>query len=130
MGMFDELTCEYPLPRIDMQGRAFQTKDFECALWQYKITADGRLVCYPRRLETNPDWIDDPTNNGFSRYFGSMRSVPEPDYEIDFHGDVYFYTHERENPANQMDYGTLITFRARFTEGRVVGIVEVPDGAD
>jgi hypothetical protein len=127
MGMYDELTCEYPLPRPEMQGRTFQTKTFECMLWQYTITTDGRLVCHSHRLEANPDWVDDPTNKGFSRYIGSMRSVPEPDREIDYHGDVYFYTFEQDPLSNPMDHGPLITFRARFTEGRLTSIVEVPD---
>jgi hypothetical protein len=45
MGMFDNLTCEYPLPaEPNPDDNSFQTKDFECQLEHYTITADGRLL--------------------------------------------------------------------------------------
>ncbi len=47
MGMFDNITCHYPLPdgfndqeRID----DFQTKDLDCDLSRYVITKDGQLI--------------------------------------------------------------------------------------
>jgi len=44
MGMFDDVTCEYPLPAEPKpKGNDFQTKDFDCLMDQYVITADGRL---------------------------------------------------------------------------------------
>ena len=45
MGMFDNLTCEFPLPAEPKPDENyFQTKDFECQLHHYTITADGRLL--------------------------------------------------------------------------------------
>lgn len=52
MGMFDNITCEYPLPLPDNQGELqgkdwrknqFQTKDFECLMDEYCIREDGTL---------------------------------------------------------------------------------------
>lgn len=44
MGMFDWVWCKMPLP----EGRGgpeveFQTKDYECSLWDLEIRADGTM---------------------------------------------------------------------------------------
>lgn len=45
MGMFDDITCEQPLPAEPKPpGTSFQTKDFDCDMDQYTITADGLLL--------------------------------------------------------------------------------------
>lgn len=47
MGMFDDIICEAPLPEIPgvpHPGDSFQSKDFDCELNRYTITADGKLV--------------------------------------------------------------------------------------
>jgi hypothetical protein len=115
MGMFDEIVCEYPLPRPEFQHAVFQTKDLDNTLARNTITKDGRL-----RIET---WQyvhrDDPT-----AFFGFVLDRQNWYEFIDqeYHGDLFFYTN---NPATN----TLITFRARFTEGQLTSIVEVSDGA-
>lgn len=52
MGMFDNLKCEYPLQLPEDQGElagwnwrenGFQTKDFDCAMDNYCVRADGSL---------------------------------------------------------------------------------------
>ena len=53
MGMFDNITCELPLPlnkkeqktfsNIDWKDRVFQTKDIECILTTYAIRKNGKL---------------------------------------------------------------------------------------
>ena len=43
MGMFDYITCLYPLPEGLPPGERFQTKDLTNALVEYTITADGHL---------------------------------------------------------------------------------------
>src|SRR5262249_43383330 len=48
MGLFDTVTCEYPLPDPSHQHSEFQTKDLECLLDHYTITRDGRLVRHRR----------------------------------------------------------------------------------
>jgi len=44
MGLFDTVKCKYPLPNPKHQDLEFQTKDLECLLGEYTITADGRLL--------------------------------------------------------------------------------------
>jgi len=47
MGMFDDLTCHYPLPGQHAAEAAtfrFQTKDLDCVLAHYVIAQDGRLL--------------------------------------------------------------------------------------
>jgi len=47
MGMFDYIRCEYPLPGNPpacFQGAAYQTKDLDCDLKTYVITAEGKLT--------------------------------------------------------------------------------------
>lgn len=47
MGMFDEITCAYPLPGDIpdwIHGTVFQTKSFGCTLEQYHIDEDGYLL--------------------------------------------------------------------------------------
>jgi len=43
--MFDDITCEHPLPADPKPpGTSFQTKDFDCFMDRYTITADGYLL--------------------------------------------------------------------------------------
>lgn len=48
MGMFDYITCSAPLPGTTptfvKPGHKFQTKDLDCLMETYEITADGRLL--------------------------------------------------------------------------------------
>lgn len=45
MGMYDYVICEYPLPGNPPEwAKEFQTKDLDCQMDTYTITADGRLV--------------------------------------------------------------------------------------
>ncbi len=47
MGMYDDLTCHYPLPgqcSAEAAGFNFQTKDLDCLLAHYIISKDGRLL--------------------------------------------------------------------------------------
>lgn len=45
MGMFDDITCEHPLPaQPKPKTNRFSTKDFDGLLDHYTITQDGRLL--------------------------------------------------------------------------------------
>ncbi|HXO18625.1 MAG TPA: hypothetical protein VOA87_01745 [Thermoanaerobaculia bacterium] len=91
MGLFDTIHCEYPLPDARHQGLEFQTKDLDCALDEYTITADGRLLRHVRRGGQESD-----------------RRVEWP-----LHGDVSIYTHVAgEDPS-------WIEYVVRFTHDRV-----------
>lgn len=115
--MYDVLTCKYPLPEeyADMQDREFQTKSLESLLDQYTITADGEL--WIRKAER--EWVTDPK----AVLGGYAKAIREWDERVeDFHGDIYFYTFREEHELKD-----LVTFRARFTHGKVESIIVVPD---
>lgn len=110
MGMYDDIRCRYPLPVGDLPvwvtpEHNFQTKDLECALWQFEITEDGRLV------QTYPE--------------GPVAAW------ADFHGDLEFYTSNIVISTKEGklyvedgtgDTATWLAFVARFTDGKVVHI--------
>lgn len=43
MGMFDDIAVDYPLP-TECPCKDFQSKDLDCNLDRYRITAQGRLI--------------------------------------------------------------------------------------
>jgi len=89
--MFDTIHCEYPLPVAEHQGLEFQTKNLECLLDTYTITADGRLVRHAQRGE----------------FWGARL---DHDVEWPLHGDIRFYTSKDKE---------WIEYIARFTHGQV-----------
>lgn len=117
MGMYDVLTCQYPLPEgyAEMQNREFQTKSFDSLLEHYRITPEGEL-CVTR---AEHEWVED--SNSFLG--GYARTIRQWEEQVgDYHGDVYFYDfREPEIPRD------LVTFRARFTHGILESIMVVPD---
>lgn len=117
MGMYDELTCKYPLPEeyADMQDREFQTKSLERLLDQYTITREGELwVTLAER-----EWVED-SNSALGGYFKTLREWDER--VEDFHGDLYFYDFRVQDVPQD-----LVTFRARFTHGKLGDIIVVPN---
>lgn len=70
MGMFDYITCEYPLGDTRAECCIFQTKDTpDCYLSEYTITNEGRLILASSRLR------------GF-----------KGEEDQNFHGSITFYT--------------------------------------
>lgn len=122
MGMYDHIRCEYPLPE-GWQDRTFQSKSLDCAMDDYTITADGRLIHHTVRWEVVPKeerpHPEAPDDDMLS-FFGSMRTVPTGDVEIPYHGDIHFYDWDH---ARGLGKG-LRTFTARFTEGRVTRLTD------
>ena len=100
MGLFDDITCEYPLPNLSHQDRAFQTKDLGCWLHRYVITRDGRLI---RKARTGV-WGE-----------GSPRDMEWP-----IHGDIQMYDFDR-------DRDQMVEYVVRFTHGRVEWILSAAD---
>ena len=92
MGLFDEIVCEYPLPGWPThESPRFQTKDLDCSMDTYRISADGRLL--RSRSEGAPEWHD-----------------------VEYHGVIGFYTSlERAGGREWFEY------TAKFTDGRLVG---------
>lgn len=117
MGMYDMLTCSYPLPEgyAEMQNREFQTKSLESILEHYTITADGELWV----REAEREWVADPT----SVLGGYAKTIREWEERVeDYHGDIYFYTFREQDAPKD-----LVTFRARFTNGKLESIIVAPD---
>ena len=115
MGMFDTVTCRYPLPHH--QDAEFQTKSlarlvhgegvFGGLMDEYEITAEGTLRCHVHEREM----VDD-ASHPLGMYFRSGRDWWED--VPDVHGDVWIYT------SDETDGDHVWTeFRVRFTNGRV-----------
>jgi hypothetical protein len=75
VGMFDDLTCEMPLPD-GKPAIPFQTKDLDCELNQYTITPDGRLARNDGRGEPN-EWNDFTGTLRFYGYEGDPNEIED-----------------------------------------------------
>lgn len=98
--MFDWVKCEVPLPDGWVHPE-FQTKDFpDPYLDTYTIRADGRLI---------------------------RRAVGSEEADLNFHGHFRFYSYEGDvNAANPIT-DRWHEYRAKFTDGQLVGIEVVPE---
>lgn len=95
MGLFDTVRCEYPLRNPVHQKLEYQTKDLECALGEYTITREGKLVAQPG-------------GGLFGRK--ARRAV-----ECPYHGDIRIYTSVNRPRLR----GEWVEYLVRFTDGRV-----------
>ena len=100
MGMFDDVTCEMPLPD-GFDGGGFQTKDFECVLDKYRITEDARLM-----------------RGGFSWDTDGVKTKRE-EVDVAYHGILNFYSCTGDH-----NDGTFVWhgYSAKFTDGKCVEI--------
>jgi hypothetical protein len=103
VGLFDTVHCEYPLPDPRLAGQEFQTKDLECCLETYTITADGRLMRHARRTPTG-------------------RASLDRDVEWPIHGDILIYASDPDREQG------LVDLVVRFTHGRVESIRRLEEG--
>lgn len=125
MGLFDEITCDYPLPDLGedeayIQSLTFQTKSFDPSMDHYTITKEGRLILHQTKLEMVPeeerpyygteDWDKSP----MLQMAGMLKSIDIGDVDMKYHGDMNFYVFGGNN--------VWIEFWARFTEGTVTRI--------
>lgn len=111
MGMFDQITCEYPLPktgyRIPFGHSGFQTKDLENLMDRYTINVDGRLIRHSvkyRRVESD---------SGVSK--GCLKPIEDTPVDAEYHGDINFYDTFTLADGRRV----WVEFKARFTEGSV-----------
>ena len=107
MSLFDTLQCDYPLPDPEFQHEEFQTKDLECTLERYRITADGRLWRLSRRM-------------GLFEKDTGLPEAAEKAKDMNYHGELCFYT------SRDKDW---LEYRARFTCGTVEWIWRAEDEA-
>ena len=117
MGMFDYLRVDRQLPDgTDGSTAQFQTKDFECSMVEYQISAEGRLLQPIWHSEEVPkEQRPFPNDEGFLGLAGSMRTVVDRMHDMNHHGIVNFY---RWDAAAKK----LHEYNAKFTEGQLVGI--------
>ncbi len=131
MGMFDEITIDMPhAAQIDeaVRGSTFQTKSLENAMFNYRITADGRLTERPFEMQRLPDeeceYYGTPEweQGGIYRVMGTMRRIDLPLVDIQYHGDIVYYTHTGHN--GESDY-QWYEYQARFTDGNLMWIKRI-----
>lgn len=116
MGMFDYVRSEIPLP--DGFVGELQTKDFGCSMTTVLIREDGRLLIEDREWEVvPPTQRPHPDPSDPMHWIGSMRSVNRRWRDLDYHGIVNFYGCE----------GQWHEYNAKFTDGKLVEIVAVPE---
>jgi hypothetical protein len=122
MGMYDEIYVhsDIVLPNFPINGnRVFQTKDFDCALDRYDITAKGKLTKEDCSYEEVPEnlrpYFNDPdfTKNGILRYAGSLKKNIKGIIDTNFNGTINFYTSIN---------GNWIEYIATFVEGILITI--------
>lgn len=124
MGMFDDITCKYPLPIDGANDRVYQTKDTPNQfLDRYEIRKDGTLWVeeydtedrsraalwrkeHPNEKE--PEW------NVLDKAIGCMAKINHRWVPVDFTGEIEFY--------DFWDTGSMkgwISWSSYFVEGKL-----------
>ena len=137
MGMFDSIHWEKKLPipspvnklKINWKEQEFQTKDFECLLYKYKVNRNGQLFL----LKQETEWVEDE-----SRFGGYLNVISEKWEKSTYTGTIVFYNTVCSNPeqkskpfldkftqdeidsADGFDYS--LDFSATFINGKVDNI--------
>lgn len=96
MGMFDDLTVEYPLPDPQAQHINFQTKSLYNTMSHYILTKEGRLVEEIWDTEMTPQAekpYPDAPEGSMQFLFGCIRRVEGSQRFIDlnYEGSLLFY---------------------------------------
>lgn len=122
MGMFDNVTCKYPLPDCpkEVQEEVWQTKDMVNLLDDFTITKEGKLIHHQcewdiveeqdRPYYGKPEWDENP----LFKVFGSMERTPTEDVVVEYHGMMRIIA---QTPDNS---GTFYEYELKFTDGMVV----------
>jgi len=89
MGLFDEITCRYPLPLEGANALVYQTKDTpEQWIDRYEIREDGTLWHEAYDVEDRSD----PGKEGLSRLIGSRARMNQRWEPVRLTGEIRFYT--------------------------------------
>lgn len=116
MGMFDWLTCEYPLDNPEHNKLRYQTKDTPSQyLMEYIIREDGTLWLH----NADFDWTKDETDGLFGGYLEANNWRWE--FQEDFTGEIVFY--EYYGPK----YEDAIEYSAYFKQGKLQQINKLRD---
>jgi hypothetical protein len=98
MGMFDYVTCEFPMPDgREVKKASFQTKALWCAMYSITITGSGRLAYNEREYTQTAD--------------GRTKVIDVGQSDVDYHGDLEIY-------GEAVD-GESVSYAVRFTHGNV-----------
>ena len=118
MGMFDELTCEYPLPEKfkKYQDSVFQTKSLINCLDKYVITKDGELVHHSFNWEVVPEeerpYYGKPEWDKF-KWAGSFKTTGKKPQKLNHTGEVRFYEWDVKEDI-------WVEFIALFANGKLI----------
>lgn len=114
MGLFDEVIIQYPLPAelAEYQNDVYQTKDFDCALLEYVITAEGELI---RKNYEYRDLTQEEKDSYNNKFFTPImtRTGKVTEVTLKPHGDYRIYNKKE--------------LFVRFTHGRLEEIREWRD---
>lgn len=125
MGLYSNVKCEYKLPGAprEVQNDIFQTKDFECEMYDYTITEDGELFlsvyeCYEvpeeeRPYYGTPEWEEKP----FKKLFGSTGREFVENRKINHHGIIFIYTIAKDKKWWE--------YEIKFTDGKVINVKKI-----
>jgi hypothetical protein len=135
MGLYDTVKCDVPLPD-GWTGTDMQSKDLDCGMDTYRISADGRLMqryvaelvpvpeseweyvgdsdplhaIWHEQSKTKPVWEERDTNyHGYLTFYGTEVVGYEP-------GDLKIF-----GPKGRPVY-RWHEYKAKFTDGNLVGI--------
>lgn len=113
MGMFDDLTCKYPLPMVNASEWSFQTKALDCLMDRYEIREDGTLwhEAYESRVEESED-----APLGIWLHRDNRRWEP-----VNYTGEVRFYNYFKD--------ADWVEFSAYFVNGALkqMETIKLPD---
>jgi hypothetical protein len=87
MGMYDELTCRYPLSVAGANDLHYQTKDLDCQLDQLEIREDGTIWREGYDIEDRSD----PNAEGWMALRGALTRVNKRWEQLLLTGEVRFY---------------------------------------
>ena len=118
MGMYDEITCEYPLleKHKKYQDEVFQTKSLINCLDNYVITKDGELFHHTFNwdlvpAEERPSYKD-PSWDKF-KWIGLLKRTPQEPVKLEHTGEVRFYHWDN-------DCDIWIEYIAFFSKGKLI----------
>lgn len=128
MGMFDYIRCEVPLPD-GFQGE-LQTKDLDCELLEHQITKDGRVLVAREGFGEHANVkYEDAEYHGFLSFYGLeyLKENGEPFRD----GGGVMHTGAETVSQKTGERLKLVwhEYRAKFTEGQLVEIVQIKDEA-
>ena len=138
MGMFDYITCEMPLPRLESKegekvvvhipykaDHQYQTKDLDNALVEYKIGKDRvfyeKKVEYEKR-ELTEEEKKDKESGGFWHPMWSLKPISEEWVKYEYTGYIDFYDFIQNIDP---EHDAWVEYTVHIKDGKVEGEVQL-----